>query len=46
MRIKFAPALIIPLAAIVSSIPSGAIADATVTSKFYTAGAGAPSIAT
>ena len=42
MRIKFAPALIIPLAAIVSSIPSSAIADATVTSKFYTAGAGAP----
>ena len=42
MRIKFAPALIIPLAAIVSSIPSGAIADATVTSKFYTVGAGAP----
>ena len=46
MRIKFAPALIIPLAAIVSSIPTSAIADATVTSKFYTAGAGAPKGAT
>lgn len=46
MRIKFAPALIIPFAAIVSSIPSSAIADATVTSKFYTAGAGAPKGAT
>jgi hypothetical protein len=46
MRIKFAPALIIPLAAIVSSIPTGAIADATVTSKFYTAGVGAPKSAT
>ena len=46
MRIKFAPALIIPLAAIVSCLPSGAIADATVTSKFYTAGAGAPKGAT
>ena len=46
MRIKFAPALIIPLAAIVSCFPSSAIADATVTSKFYTAGAGAPKGAT
>ena len=46
MRIKFASALIIPLAAIVSCLPSGAIADATVTSKFYTAGAGAPKGAT
>ena len=46
MRIKFAPVLIIPLATIVSCIPSSAIADATVTSKFYTAGAGAPKGAT
>ena len=46
MRINFAPALIIPLAAIVSSIPVGVFADATVTSKFYTAGIGAPKSAT
>jgi hypothetical protein len=46
MRSKFASSLIIPVAAIVSSIPTGAIADATVTSKFYTAGAGAPKSAT
>jgi hypothetical protein len=42
MRIKFASSLIIPVAALSALAPSRAFADATVTSKFYTAGAGAP----
>ena len=42
MRIKFASSLIIPVAALVALTSSRAFADATVTSRFYTAGAGAP----
>jgi hypothetical protein len=42
MRIKFASSLIIPVAALIALTSSRAFADATVTSKFYTAGVGAP----
>ncbi len=42
MRIIFASSLIIPVAAVVALTSSRASADATVTSRFYTAAAGAP----
>lgn len=42
MRNKLASSLIIPVGALIALTSSPAFADATVTSRFYTAGAGAP----
>jgi len=42
MRNKLASSLIIPVGAVIAMTSSRAFADATVTSRFYTAGAGAP----
>lgn len=46
MRNKLASSLIIPVGALIALTSSPAFADATVTSRFYTAGAGAPKSAT